>query len=846
MTKVSVLFVDDEEIFLDLTKRYLSKHQIIIFKAANSAKEALEILKNNSIDIVVSDYQMPEMNGLEFLEIFRRKYDLPFIIFTGRSREEVAVEALNLGANYYLQKGVDFQAQFELLVKIIIQIVEDYRSKKEIMKLIKENEERLLSILSSIEEALYIADMATYELLYVNKALKDKFGELKQGQKCYDYLQNRNERCPFCTNDKISGEYYGKNYIWEFQNEKNGRWYKCYDKAIPWPDGRVVRLEMTVDITDLKQTEEMYEQAKETYLGILNTLTEAIYVQNQEGVFLEINKGAEKMYGLTREELIGKKPDIVDAPGMNDLESVMKQIEKTFKTGEQSRFEFWAKRKDGSVFPKDVIVNKGQYFGKEVVTATARDITELKKAEKALKESEERVRILVNNLPEGYIYQILTKIDKEYNRKFTYISKGVEKIHGISINEVLEDFNKLYRHLPEEDKRMVAEKEALSLKDMSAFHAELSFEVKPETKKWILLSSSPRKIKENEIIWDGVAIDITERKQMEEALKESEKIFSGIFSSAPVGVSIMTIDGIYINVNDSLCKILEFSREEIIGKNVVDLGIVDSRERDGILMQVEDKGGILRNYEMQIITKNKKIKDILISVQKVSFQGIPHRLSVLIDITERKEAEEKIKKQNEELQSLARYMEHEMNNSTSAIYGYIELAEKEEKEEERKKWAKKVKKQIEYITKIMRKSTELAEAGEIIGEKEEVEMEKLVKLAEELVVPEEVKVEIAENLPKIYGDQGKLLLVFKNIFENAVIHGKPTMIRVESREEKSKTIISIENDGEVISDNKIEEIEKGKSKRLGYKIIMKILKAHGWKCKIVKEENKTKVEITIK
>ena len=102
---------------------------------------------------------------------------------------------------------------------------------------------------------IYVADPETYELLYINEAFKNNWGD-GIGQKCYHVLQNRHSPCLFCTNDHIFGENLGQPYIWEFQNTVNRRWYRCIDKAVPWPDGRMVRYEIAVDIHDRKQAEE--------------------------------------------------------------------------------------------------------------------------------------------------------------------------------------------------------------------------------------------------------------------------------------------------------------------------------------------------------------------------------------------------------------------------------------------------------------------------------------------------------------------------------------------------------------------------------------------------------------
>lgn len=118
------------------------------------------------------------------------------------------------------------------------------------------------SIFDGINEVIYIADMDTYEVLYMNKAMEDIFGGRK-GEICYKVLQNRESPCPFCTNDIIRGPKLGQSHIWEFQNTVNRNWYRCIDKAIPWVDGRVVRYEMAIDVTQIKEAEqELQRQAQ--------------------------------------------------------------------------------------------------------------------------------------------------------------------------------------------------------------------------------------------------------------------------------------------------------------------------------------------------------------------------------------------------------------------------------------------------------------------------------------------------------------------------------------------------------------------------------------------------------
>jgi len=121
--------------------------------------------------------------------------------------------------------------------------------------------EQLLSIFEGIDEPIYVADPETNEILYANKALKKLFGEDVIGKICYEVLQNLDRPCDFCTNDKIVGENFGKTYVWEWQNLVNKRWYRCIDRGIKWPDGREVRYEIAIDITEKKHAEEEMQRA---------------------------------------------------------------------------------------------------------------------------------------------------------------------------------------------------------------------------------------------------------------------------------------------------------------------------------------------------------------------------------------------------------------------------------------------------------------------------------------------------------------------------------------------------------------------------------------------------------
>jgi PAS domain S-box-containing protein len=114
--------------------------------------------------------------------------------------------------------------------------------------------------------------------------------------------------------------------------------------------------------------------------GILDAISEAIYIQDADGRFLDVNEGAARMYGHPREFFIGRTPEVLTAPGRNDLEAVGRALHRALR-GEPQQFEYWGLKADGTVFPKDVRLYPGTYLGQKVVIAIAQDSSGRKRAE---------------------------------------------------------------------------------------------------------------------------------------------------------------------------------------------------------------------------------------------------------------------------------------------------------------------------------------------------------------------------------------------------------------------------------------------------------------------------------
>jgi DNA-binding response OmpR family regulator len=173
---ISTLYVDDDKHLLDICKIYLERTGTLKVDVALSGTDALAKLATMRYDLVISDYEMPNMNGLELLKIVRANYaDLPFIIFTGRGREEIVIEAINCGVDFYLQKGGDAAAQFTELAHKIRQAISRRKAQEELLRVCEQlatSEEELrmqLDQLALSEEQVRESELKYRTLVEVNR-----------------------------------------------------------------------------------------------------------------------------------------------------------------------------------------------------------------------------------------------------------------------------------------------------------------------------------------------------------------------------------------------------------------------------------------------------------------------------------------------------------------------------------------------------------------------------------------------------------------------------------------------------------------------------------------------------
>lgn len=142
------------------------------------------------------------------------------------------------------------------------------------------------AILDAIDALVYVTDMDTHEIIFINKYGRDIWGNVT-GQRCWSVLQNGQEGpCEFCTNAQLVDENGQPSsvVVWEFQNTVNKRWYQCRDQAIPWINGKLARIEIATDITDLKNSVQALKMAKQEAEALSRT-DELTGINNRRALF---------------------------------------------------------------------------------------------------------------------------------------------------------------------------------------------------------------------------------------------------------------------------------------------------------------------------------------------------------------------------------------------------------------------------------------------------------------------------------------------------------------------------------------------------------------------------------
>jgi len=289
--------------------------------------------------------------------------------------------------------------------------------------------------------------------------------------------------------------------------------------SIPF-HGEVVLLVVWRDISIRKEAELALQDNERKLLAIFDHHFQLTGLIDTDGRLMAANQTALKFAGIEESDVIGQY--FWDGPWWtsSQKQEVQDNFERAVK-GEFIRFETSHPNVDGEIRNIDFSFNPVRDSEGNIIyiVPEGRDITEIRLAEVALRENVARLYNLSDNLPGGMTYQL--DMGKEGQmRKFVYVSAGVEKLHEINAEDVLRDSGLLYGQIVEEDAVKIAEQESQAMESMSPFITEARFKLPSGVIRWSLLSSAPRKSSDGHLIWDGIEMDITKRKETELELEE--------------------------------------------------------------------------------------------------------------------------------------------------------------------------------------------------------------------------------------------------------------------------------------------------------------------------------------
>jgi PAS domain S-box-containing protein len=425
--KIRVLHVDDDADFLAVAKQCLEEQGQFQVDTALSAEEAIKKLRDSEYDVVVADYMMPGKNGLELLKELRREgIEVPFILFTCKGKEEIAIEVLNSGVEQYIPKQGDVETTYEELKRSICSAVK--RRKTE--DLLKEAESRLRQITENIQDMLLLTDenlICTYASFSVKWILGYEPSEIIR-KSIYDFVHPDDLTRTMEVAKKALEDHSGVKI--EVRCRRADGSYALVEgtgKILADENGQFIGVVVTSrDTTERRRIEQTLKESEEKYRKLFEEAMDAIFVADAEtGILIDCNRAATELIGRAKSEIIGMHQRFLHPP-----EEDMGKFSKTF---EQHRTD-----KEGHVLESQITTKNGEIRdvaikaslieinGKKMLQGVFRDITEGKQI---FKKASFQARLL------NAVGQAVIATDMKGN--ITYWNRAAEQLYGWTETEVL-------------------------------------------------------------------------------------------------------------------------------------------------------------------------------------------------------------------------------------------------------------------------------------------------------------------------------------------------------------------------------------------------------------------------
>ncbi|WP_292484601.1 PAS domain S-box protein [Methanohalobium sp.] len=524
------------------------------------------------------------------------------------------------------------------------------------------------------------------------------------------------------------------------------------------------------------------QQSLKQYQDIFNGMNDAAFVHDLEGNFLDVNDVAVQRLGYSREELLAMGPKGIDDE--TSKTKIKTRINSILYNGHFA-FEAVHVAKTGRKIPVAINSSLVEYEGKAAILSIARDITDRKKMEKALKENEKLYRRITNNM-----LDLVSQTDE--NGVFEYASPSHEYVLGYKPQYLVG--KNVFDYVHPEDQNKLKHLFYKCINNQKSATVEHRYQHSDGYYLWLeTVGNVVYDEDENDVKAIFGTRNITERKKTEVALKESEKRYRTIFETTGSATAIADENSTFLLVNREFEKLSGYSKEEIEKrKNWTDFIVEEDLPylKDNYYKLLTNPTSVPRKYEFRFIDRNNNQKYISMAVNSIPERKIA--IATLLDITERKKAEEtlriyseKLSKTNEELRELDRMkdefisnLSHELRTPITSIKGFSELIYNEkmgalnEKQKEgmdsivkscnRLKWL------IESLLYVNKLQTE-----KIQYKFKPVDVEKLIDgvISNLSLQIKEKKITIEKyvdgNLPYVSGDKDYLMQVLVHLIDNA-------------------------------------------------------------------------------
>ncbi len=585
----------------------------------------------------------------------------------------------------------------------------------------------------------------------------------------------------------------------------------------------------------------------------LNSSMSGVIITNLDGRIEYVNATFLRMFEYEdKTAVLGENAAALFATGTVKKFSDVKVIIDE-KKGETE--EFTAQRKDGTRFPVEVSSSNVSDNRENIVGRMASfiDITGRKQAEGALRESERRYRHITDAITD-YIYTVHVKDGHPVE---TIHRPACAAVTGYTEDDFKANPNLWIHMVHEEDRKAVEEQAAQILSGLEVGPIEHRIFRKDGVMRWIRNEFVPQYDSEGKLLsYDGLIRDIHEQKLAEEALRESEKKYSTLVENSLTGIYI-DLDEEVVFANNRFAGIYRYPREELIGIESWKLVHPEDRDLTKEMRTRRLKGeDAPSEYEARGLTKDGETIWINRRNVRIEYKGKPAILGNIVDITEKKRAEEQLRKTNEELKNFVDVVSHDLKNPIVAIQGFSSRLLKKYQD----KLGEKGRSYLEMINAGARRMEvlvsdllALSSIGRVVSTFKDIpSLEIIGNVTSDLenrLRETRIELVVTDSPPTIYCDGERIYQVFENLLVNATKFmgaTKAPKIEVGYEDRGNFHQFSVRDNGIGIDPkyhqkifevfHRLREIEDETGTGLGLAIVERIVKNHGGKVWVESEK----------